>query len=80
VRNRIQIFDAREYPPVAASAIELGDQPRWIAFSGDGAYAYTSTGDVISAATKKIVGALRDPAGVKVTSETFVEIDFTKDK
>lgn len=76
VRNRLHVFDARVYPPVALTAIELPAQPRWIAFSIDGRYAYSSTGDVVGAATKKIVGALEDAAGAKVKSESFLEIDF----
>ena len=76
VRNRIQVFDASVFPPVPLAAIELASQPRWIAFSNDGRFAYPSTGDVVGAATRKIIGALEDPSGVKVNSEYFVEIDF----
>lgn len=49
-----------------------------IAFSIDGRYAYASTGDVVGAATKKIVGALEEAAGAKVTSENLIEIDFVE--
>ena len=80
VQNRVHIFDAREYPPVSRASIDLSAQPRWIAFSADGQYAYASTGDIIGAATKRIVGALEDQAGVKVTSENFQEIELAKDK
>ena len=76
VQNRLQVFDASVYPPVARTAVELPAQPRWIAFSIDGRYAYSSTGDVVGAATKKIVGALEDAAGAKVNSEHLIEIDF----
>ena len=76
VRNRLQVFDAGVYPPVALTAVELSAQPRWIAFSTDGAYAYASTGDVIDAATKKIMSVLEDSAGARVKSENFLEIDF----
>jgi hypothetical protein len=76
VRNRLQVFDASVYPPVARAAIDLPAQPRWIAFSIDGRYAYSSTGDVVGAATHKIIGALQDAAGAKVNSEQFIEIDF----
>jgi DNA-binding beta-propeller fold protein YncE len=76
VRNRLQVFDAGVYPPVAVAAIALSEQPRWIAFSVDGRFAYSSTGDIVDAAARKIVGALEDAAGAKVTSEQFVEIDF----
>ena len=75
VRNRLHVFDATVYPPSALTSIALPDQPRWIAFSADGRYAYSSTGDVVAAATKTIVGALEDAAGVKVRSENFLEID-----
>ncbi len=76
VRNRIQIFDARVYPPVPLVAIELLAQPRWLAFSRDGRFAYSSTGDVVGAATKKIIGALEGPSGARVNSEDFLEIYF----
>lgn len=76
VRNRLQVFDASVYPPVALTAVALPAQPRWIAFSIDGQYAYSSTGDVVGAATKKIVGALEDAAGAKVNSANLIEIDF----
>jgi DNA-binding beta-propeller fold protein YncE len=81
VRNRLQVFDATVYPPVPLTAVELPAQPRWIAFSRDGRYAYPSTGDVIDAASKKTVGALEAPAGampagVKINSANVVEIDF----
>ena len=76
VRNRQQVIDATVYPPTALTAIDLPSQPQWIAFSIDGRYAYSSTGDVIGTAARKIVGALEDSAGAKVTSEHFLEIDF----
>jgi DNA-binding beta-propeller fold protein YncE len=76
VRNRLQVFDSTVYPPVPLAAVELPAQPRWIAFSNDGRYAYPSTGDVIDAAARKIVGAIEDAARVKVTSENLLEIDF----
>ena len=76
VRNRLLVFDATVYPPVARAAVDLSAQPRWIAFSLDGRYAYSSTGDVIGAASKKVTGVLEDAAGAKVTSEHLLEIDF----
>jgi DNA-binding beta-propeller fold protein YncE len=75
VQNRLHVFDATVYPPAALTAVELPAQPRWIAFSMDGRYAYASTGDVVATATRKIVGALEDPSGAKVNSENFLEID-----
>jgi DNA-binding beta-propeller fold protein YncE len=76
VRNRLQIFDATVYPPVPLVGVQLTAQPRGIVFSNDGRYAYPSTGDVIDAASKKTVGALEAPAGMKIDSANLVEIDF----
>ena len=76
VRNQLHVFDATVYPPIVLAAVKLSAQPRWIAFSSDGRYSYASTGDVVATATRRIVGALEDPAGAKVTSEHFLEIDF----
>src|SRR3989441_4479989 len=76
VQNRLQVFDAGVYPPVTLTAVDLPAQPRWIAFSIDGPYAYSSTGDVVGVATRKIIGSLEEPAGTKVNSENLVEIDF----
>ena len=76
VGNRLQVFDARTFPPMALTSIELTSQPRWIAFSLDGRSAYASTGDIVNVATKKIIGALEEPAGRKLISENFLEIDF----
>jgi DNA-binding beta-propeller fold protein YncE len=78
VRNRLHVFDATVYPPAPLTAIELPAQPRWIAFSDDGHYAYSSTGDVVSTATKRIVAALEERSGSKVNSENFLEIDLVE--
>ncbi len=75
VRNRLHVFDATVYPPVASLSIDLARQPRWITFSSDGRYAYASTGDVIDAREKKIIGALRDAGGAIVNAERAMEID-----
>jgi DNA-binding beta-propeller fold protein YncE len=76
VRNRLHVFDATVYPPVARTTIELTAQPRWIAFSTDGRFVYASTGDVVGASTRKIVGVLEGPGGAKVNSEHVIEIDL----
>ena len=77
VRNRLVVFDAREYPPVQKTAVDLSAQPRWLVFSTDGRLAYSSTGDIIETATRKIVGALED-AGAKIASAQLVEIDLPR--
>ena len=76
VRNRIHVFDASVYPPAARGAVVLSAQPRSIRFSIDGRFIYVSTGEVVDATAKNVVGALEDPATARVTSEHVVEIDF----
>jgi hypothetical protein len=80
VGNRLRIFDSTTYPPVAKSAIDLARQPRWITFSIDGRYAYSSTGDVVDAASKKIVAKLNDEDGGLVESEKMLEVDLAGGK
>jgi DNA-binding beta-propeller fold protein YncE len=78
VRNRLHVFDATVYPPAARAVVELSAQPRWLALSMDGRYVYSSTGDIVATASRKIVGALEGPMGAKVRSENFVEIDIVE--
>jgi DNA-binding beta-propeller fold protein YncE len=75
--QRIHVFDATVMPPAYVASIELlVDQPGWITFSLDGAYAYPSTGEVIDTKTRKIVAHLTDEQGRQVQSEKLLEIDF----
>jgi hypothetical protein len=75
--QRLHVFDATVMPPVYRASIELlVDQPGWVTFSLDGAYAYPSTGEVIDTKTRKIVAHLKDEEGRQVQSEKLVEIDF----
>ena len=76
VDNRLHVFDATTYPPVAATTIEVRAQPRWVTFGIDGRYAYPSTGDVIDRESKKVVATLEDERGVFVHSERMLEIQF----
>lgn len=75
VGNQLRIFNATPYPPVEKTSMQLSRQPRWITFSLDGRYAYSSTGDVIDATTQTIVAVLKDEHGTVVESERMVEID-----
>jgi DNA-binding beta-propeller fold protein YncE len=71
---RLHIFDATAMPPRQGATVALRDQPGWVTFSLDGAYAYPSTGEVIDTATRKIVATLADEQGGPVQSEKVVEI------
>ncbi|MBI1788298.1 MAG: hypothetical protein HYR60_12210 [Acidobacteria bacterium] len=48
----VHIFDATVMPPKQTTSIKLRDSPGWISFSMDGRYAYSSTGEIIDAASK----------------------------
>lgn len=76
VDNRLHVFDATTYPPIASTTIEVRAQPRWITFGIDGRYAYPSTGDVVDRQSKKVVATLEDERGSFVHSERMVEIQF----
>ena len=72
----MRVFDATTTPPRQTAAVKLRDEPGWVTFTIDGQYAYPSTGDVVDAATKKVVTGLRDEKGREVASEKMLEIDF----
>jgi DNA-binding beta-propeller fold protein YncE len=74
VGNRLQVFDATTYPPSWKQAIDVPRQPRWITFGRDGRFAYSSTGDVVDAASKR-VGATLEADGTIVESEAMLEVD-----
>ena len=71
--SRVHIFDATSMPPKHVTSIVVRDQPGWITFSLDGRYAYPSTGDIVDAKTKRIVGGLTDERGRAVQSEKMVD-------
>ena len=78
--QRVHVFDATTVPPAYLASIALDvDQPGWITFTIDGAYAYPSTGEVIDTKTRKIVAQLKDEQGRPVQSEKLLEIDFAGD-
>ena len=76
----IHVFDATVMPPKQVKSIKTRDVPAWITFGVDGKFVYLSSGDVINAATKEIVGGLRDEVGRKVDSEKQVEVVFANGK
>ena len=74
--SRLHIFDNTKMPPTQITSIELRDQPGWITFSLDGAFAYPSTGEVIAPQSRKILTVLKDEKGAPIQSEKMVEIHF----
>jgi DNA-binding beta-propeller fold protein YncE len=78
--QRLHVFDLAAMPPKQTASIELREEPGWITFSLDGAYAYSSTGEVIDVKTRVIVAALADEHGQPVHSEKMIEITFKDGK
>ena len=78
--NFAHVFDATVMPPKQVTSIKLRDSPGWISFSMDGRVAYSSTGEIIETATKKIIAALEDEAGRQVQSEKMLDITIANGK
>jgi DNA-binding beta-propeller fold protein YncE len=76
----IHVFDATVMPPKQIKSIRTRSNPSWITFGIDGKFVYPSSGDVIDAATKQVVGGLRDEIGRQVESEKLLEILFVDGK
>jgi DNA-binding beta-propeller fold protein YncE len=74
--NSVHVFDATVMPPRETGSISLRDFPGWISFSIDGRQAYSSTGEIIDTATKKVVATLTDEAGRSVQTEKLLELVF----
>lgn len=76
---RVHIFsNAAGYQQL--STIPLQDMPGWILFSLDGKHVYPSSGEIIDAASRKIIGLLQDENNNYVASEKMVEIHFRGNK
>ncbi len=78
--NAIHIFDATVMPPKQGLTIKVSDFPGWISFSMDGRQAYSSTGDIIDAATKQIISTLKDEKGHQVQSEKLLDLEIVNGK
>jgi DNA-binding beta-propeller fold protein YncE len=78
--NSIHVFDATVMPPKETAFVKLRDFPGWISFSIDGKQAYSSTGEIFDAQTKKRIAVLKDETGQDVQSEKLLEIDFDGEK
>ena len=72
--SAIHIFDATVMPPRQKTTVKARDCVGWVNFSIDGRSAYSSTGEIIDVATRKIVATLRDEAGHDVQSEKQLEL------
>jgi DNA-binding beta-propeller fold protein YncE len=76
----IHVFDATVMPPRQVTTIKARDCVGWLSFSIDGRVAYSSTGEVIDAHTKKVIATLRDEQGHDVQSEKLLDVDVRNGK
>lgn len=57
----IHVFDSTVMPPKQLTTINARDCVAWVSFSMDGRVSYSSTGEIIDVATKKVIPTLRAP-------------------
>jgi DNA-binding beta-propeller fold protein YncE len=72
--SAIHVFDSTVMPPKQMASIKARDCVGWLSFSMDGRFAYSSTGEIIDVATKKILVALQDETGREVQSEKLLDL------
>lgn len=78
--NAVHVFDSTVMPPKQGATIHMRDFPGWISFSMDGRFAYVSTGEIVDAATKKVVATLQDEDGRQVESEKLLDLTIANGK
>lgn len=78
--QKVHVFDNTADPPKQGVSLALREQPGWVTFSLDGAFAYPSTGEVFDVKSKKLLTALKDETGREVHSEKVVEVQFKDGK
>ena len=78
--SAIHIFDATVMPPKQTTTLKVRDQPGWLSFSIDGRFAYSSTGEIFDARSKRPVAALTDETGRPFQSEKLLEIVIDNNK
>ena len=73
--HKIHIFSNTDNPKEIAS-IDTPDDTFWIMFGLDGKLVYSSSGDIIDAATHKVVGTTKSEWGTKMYSEKELDMTF----
>ncbi len=76
----IHVFDATVMPPKQKTSIKLRDCVGWISFSMDGKTGYSSTGEIVDVASKKIIASLQDEDGRQVQSEKLLDLTIAHGK
>jgi DNA-binding beta-propeller fold protein YncE len=72
--SAIHVFDATTMPPKQVTSLPMRDCVGWVSFSMDGKVAYSSTGEMIDVATRKVIATLTDEAGRAVQSEKMLDL------
>ncbi len=67
-------------PPKQMMSVQMRDEPFWLTFSADGKWVYSSSGDIIDAASKKVIASLKDELGREVQGEKAVEVVYQAGK
>jgi DNA-binding beta-propeller fold protein YncE len=87
INGSLRVFDSTVMPPKQKATVLMPRHadsnfvwPCWVTIGLDGKYVYPSTGDVIDAATKKVVASLKDDAGHYVRSEKMIEVQWSDGK
>ncbi len=78
--SAIHVFDSTVMPPRQITSIKARDCVGWLSFSMDGRFAYSSTGEIISVATRKVVATLQDEKGREVQSEKLLDLVIANGK
>src|SRR5260370_16000408 len=78
--SAIHVFDATVMPPKQETSIARRHCVGWLSFSMDGRVAYSSTGEIIDVATRKIVATLKDEEGHDVQSEKLLDLTIAGGK
>ena len=72
--SAIHVFDATSMPPKQVASLPMRDCVGWVSFSMDGKVAYSSTGEMIDVATRKVIATLTDETGRAVQSEKMLDL------
>ncbi|MDB4883214.1 MAG: PQQ-dependent catabolism-associated beta-propeller protein [Gemmatimonadetes bacterium] len=70
----IHVFDVTAAQPKQVASLKMRDCVGWVSFSMDGRVAYSSTGEMIDVATRKVIATLRDETGRDVQSEKMLDL------
>jgi DNA-binding beta-propeller fold protein YncE len=78
--SQIHVFTLDGDSAKQVASVAMRDQPGWITMRLDGRHAWSSSGEVIDVATRKILFALTDEEDRAVGSEKMVEVQWKDGK